>query len=837
MTPGHQISRYRIVRPLGKGGMGEVFEAEDLRLGRRVALKFLPHAVTNETGRKRFLNEARLAAQLRHPHICPIFDVEEAEGHVFLAMAMIEGETLLSRLRAGVIPRETALRWAREVLSGLEAAHAAGIVHRDIKSSNLMVDGEGRITILDFGLAQRGGDERLTQVGFAIGTPAYMAPEQARGMAVDERADIWALGMVLFEMLTGRLPDAGLDTATSLPPALDRVVAKALAPRPADRWNSAREMRLAIEGVSGPAVSTGENVTATTMVPTLRRPRAWRFALPAAALGLLALAGWGLYPRAAAPRPLASPGVARVRRVAILPLVAEMDAPRVVGDGLLELLADAIGDAERAGQQIWAVPMAEVRGRRLSSTEEARRVYGVDWAVTGKAEAAGPQVKLTLGLVDTASMQQTAQETFLYDPARPLPSRELALTHMRNLLHLAPAPVAAAKPASGDAYAAYLEGRGLMARYDRSGNLDLAIQRFSQAVEADPGFAIAHASLGEAYWTKANRLNAQPELTRQALEHARRAVTLDPGVPLTHAKLGLILARTGAHEAAIAELGRALELAPGNAEASRELAEVLANQGKFAEAEKRYREAIRERPTDWLGHLQLAFFYEDRARLGESEQQLREAGHLAPENETVVRNLGRLYRLQGRYPEAVTEFLKAIRLQPTARTYNSLGVTYYFMHDYSKAVVALEAAIELDGAAHQYWGNLGASASMSPEDRGKSVPALQKAAEMAESRLRVTPTLHSAMADVAEYRARLGQKQEALAAIGRIPESARGPLAGRLVVSYELSGKREDALRALRTYYANPITLREVFDEPALENLRGDAAFGAAVDAVRAKAK
>ena len=885
MTPGQLISRYRIVRPIGKGGMGEVFEAEDQRLGRRVALKFLPDATTSDNNRKRFLNEARLAAQLRHPHICPIFDVEECEGRIFLAMALINGETLSARLRRGPIPLETALRWSREILSGLEAAHAAGIVHRDIKSSNLMVDSDGHITILDFGLAQRGGDERLTQVGWAVGTPAYMAPEQARGVAVDERADLWAFGMVLFEMLTGRLPEASLDAASAyqpgLPPALDRIVAKALASRPADRWSSAREMRQSIESISpiatpsaGPAFGP-ESVTQTLLIaqpssipshqgpshqgsglqtpasPSWPSPSRWQMGLAAAALALT-LAGWGLY-RQATPRtdgtadgtaPMASKAS---RRIVILPLTAGSstgtDTERAVGDGLLELLAEAISDAERAGQRIWAVPVAEVRGRQLASPEEARRVYGVDLAVAGKASREGAKVRLTLDLVETAGLKQIAQETFLYDPADPLRSRELALARMRKLLALDPLPTTVRKIAgptpnpTGGSYAAYLEGRGLMARFDRPGNLDLAIERFAAAVQSDPGFALAHAGLAEASWTKAKRLNADPQLTAQALHHARRAVSLDPGVPLTHIKLGKILAETGQHELAIAELARALELAPGNADASRELAEVLANQGKFAEAEKLYLESIRERPTDWLGHLQLAFFYEDRARLAESERQLREAGKLAPENETVVRNLGRLYRLQGRYPEAVDQFLRAIQLQPSARSYNSLGLTYYLMHDYRKSVVALETAIELDGAAHQYWGNLGASSALSLDDRGKSIPSLRKAAELAERRLQVTPKLYSVLADLAEYRARLGDAKSSLAALARIPEAARAPLAGRIVVSLELSGRRPEAIRALRAYFSNPLTLREVLDEPALANLRGDSAFGPAINAVRAKSQ
>ena len=561
----------------------------------------------------------------------------------------------------------------------------------------------------------------------------------------------------------------------------------------------------------------------------------------AAAALTLALVGWGVYrqatPEASVVPPLATKAA---RRLVILPLTAATPTERAVGDGLLELLSDAIGDAERAGQPIWVVPLAEVRSRQLASAEEARRAYGVDLAVVGKAAPEGAKIRLTLDLVETASLKSIGHETFLYDPADSLRSRELALAGMRKLIDLDPLPATVQKLAgpalspNGGSYAAYLEGRGLMARFDRPGNLELAMERFTSAVQADPAFALAHAGLAEASWTKAKRLNADPGLTAQALAHARRAVELGAGVPLTHIKLGKILAETGEHAAAIAEFQQALQLAPGNADASRELADVFANQGKFPEAEKLYREAIQERPTDWLGHLQLAFFYEDRARLAESEKELREAGQLAPENETVVRNLGRLYRLQGRYPEAVDQFLRAIKLQPSARAYNSLGFTYYLTHEYRKSVVALETAIELDGAAHQYWGNLGASAALSPDDRGKSIPALRKAAELAERRLQVTPKLYSVLADLAEYRARLGDSKSSLAALARVPGAARTPLATRIVVSYELCGQRAQALRAVHDYFSK-LTVREVLDEPVLANLRADAAFGPALDAVRAK--
>src|SRR5258706_5682203 len=206
MTSGDTISRYRIIGPLGKGGMGEVYKAEDTRLQRPVALKFLPPGVLTDKDKKRLLNEAQSAALIRHPNVCPIYDVEEADGQIFIAMAYIEGETLARKISRGPLGIGFAIDIAIQIANGLEQAHELGVVHRDIKSTNVIVDAGGHVSILDFCLALRAGLTRLTVQGHAAGNPAYMSPEQGRGFEVDPRTHIWSFGVLLFVMVTGRLP-------------------------------------------------------------------------------------------------------------------------------------------------------------------------------------------------------------------------------------------------------------------------------------------------------------------------------------------------------------------------------------------------------------------------------------------------------------------------------------------------------------------------------------------------------------------------------------------------------------------------------------------------------
>ena len=286
--------------------MGVVYEAEDTRLDRPVALKFLPPDSFDDRDRERFLNEARAAARIRHPNVCPIYDVDEADGRIFIAMAYLEGETLASRIARGPMEIQDAIRIAIQIAAGLEQAHELGIVHRDIKSGNILIGLGGHVSILDFGLALLPGAARMTAAGCASGTPAYMSPEQARAQDVDARTDIWSLGVVLFEMVTGVLPFRGTQSVAvahavvydpapavsslrpDAPAALENAIRKALEKSPADRWQRARDFAAELKRLLEPQpAGAGE---ATRTMPGLVSPPAPRRKLGLAALCLLAVA-------------------------------------------------------------------------------------------------------------------------------------------------------------------------------------------------------------------------------------------------------------------------------------------------------------------------------------------------------------------------------------------------------------------------------------------------------------------------------------------------------------------------------------------------------------------
>ncbi len=258
---GQTVSHYRILEKLGAGGMGVVYKAEDTKLKRTVALKFLSHqVVVSPDAKARLLHEAQAAAALDHQNICTIYEIEEADGHIFIVMAFVEGESVKEKIAAGPLPLTDVFDIAKQTLEGLAEAHRKRIIHRDVKPANLMVSGSGQVKIMDFGLARAEGQTKLTKTGVSVGTITYMSPEQARGDATDQRTDIWSFGVLLYEMITGRLPFRGdheqavlysvlnedpepvTALRTGVPMELERVVNKAMAKGPEDRYQHLDDM-------------------------------------------------------------------------------------------------------------------------------------------------------------------------------------------------------------------------------------------------------------------------------------------------------------------------------------------------------------------------------------------------------------------------------------------------------------------------------------------------------------------------------------------------------------------------------------------------------------------
>ncbi len=869
MTAGDSISHYRILSEIGKGGMGVVYKAEDTRLHRTVALKFLTpdqQAVLGEDAeqKQRFLREARIAARLSHPNICPIHEVDEVDGTLFFAMAYIEGQTLGQLIKSTIqLPESQILDLAIQIANGLEEARRQNVVHRDIKSSNIIVTPQGHAYILDFGLALAEGTSRLTVSGQVYGTPGYMSPEQARGQDIDHRSDVWALGVVLYEMLTGRRPFGAASHLQTLyaivnedpapieqlrpelPAAYSQIVNKALAKNPDLRWQTAGELAEALRQVRetgrlasrpSPAYSEGEEATTTLRMgnpngAALTRRRTW-LAWGSAAVVVVSLLGGVLYWRFTA-----AGRTTREKHVAVLPFdVIGNDASlRATTDGLVETLTSRLTGMEDLPWKIQVVPASEIRARKITSAEDARRIYGANLVIAGSAQPAdNSSVQLIMNLIDTETMRQTGSRTLQLNLGNPIAIRDAAFGSLIRLLEVQLTPgknmsldgnaSGPGETADPDAYGDYLRGRGYLARFDVAGNIEGAINSMESALRRDPNYTLARVSLAEAYWRKALQ-SSDKQWAARAIAEAEKAVQMTPDLAAARSRLGDIYSQNGRPEDAIRELQAALRVDPGHVEAHRALAMLYENMGRVSEAETAYVEVTQRRPSDWLAFVHLGVFYWNQNRYEQAEAAFARAKTLTPDNEIVYRNLAGMRLRQGRYADAQKEVQRALQLTPSARGYSLLGLAYYYNRRYAEAAKALESSVAIDPAYYVGWGNLGSAYRQIPGSKEKAGAAFRKAIELGRKRLEVTPTNYSVRANLTEYWAKLGNTSEALAEMARIPAQRQGEFWGRLALAYELCGKRAEAVRFVQQALASEAMPQEVKDDPELTGLLADPAL------------
>jgi serine/threonine protein kinase/tetratricopeptide (TPR) repeat protein len=836
---GRTISHYRILDKLGEGGMGIVYRAQDTRLDRLVALKFLPLEEEDGPSRERFLREARAAAHVHHPYICPIYQVGEVDGQLFIAMALVEGTTLRDTVKRGPFPISEAIDLALQVASGLQVAHEQGVVHRDIKSSNIVMDRQGNACILDFGLALRSTEERVTVPGSSIGTPAYMSPEQAMGDTVDARTDLWALGVVLFEMLTGRLPfqgerDLGVmysivnkepARATSLradiPDGLQDILDRALAKDPRHRYQTAAEMSAALRAVREGASAR----TRTIALPPLKRPRSYlnrRTLLIAAPflIGAAALFAWRMME-------------SRVKNVAVIPLeVIGGDEPtRVLADGLVESLTSQLTQLERFQGKLMVIPASEIRSRHVTSAADAARSYGANLVITGSAQHLGDRVQFTLNLVDTRSLRQIASRSIDYDAANPIALRNEAIQKAVDILAISVAPEAskalkAGETASSAAYAQFLVGSGYLARYDVRGNLPRAIESLRKAVELDPQYSVAWAALARAY----QRGQADdPSYISLALAAVQRAIDLSPDLVSAYiTRVDLRISQKQV-DAAIADATHARRLAPNDGEACYALGNAYEAAGRVKEAEQAFAEAVKRRPSDWYTYVLLGAFYIRQSKFHEARNALEAARKITPDNAVVNRNLAVVNMREGRYADAESQLRRALTFDPSARSYNALGLAYYYQHQYADAAASLRKGLDLAPNIYQLWGNLGTVIRRVPGQ--KPDEAFSKAIALATIALHAAPGDSNIHANLAEYYAKLSQCPAALEQIHQISTDLRAPYMTRIALAYELCGDRANAIETVGSLLQNPTSLNEIRNDPDLQNLWQDARFQAVVQA------
>jgi eukaryotic-like serine/threonine-protein kinase len=639
LEAGQTISHYRVTSPLGAGGMGEVYLAEDTALGRRVALKLLAaHLTADEERVRRFRQEALAASALNHPNILTVYEVGRWRGRDFIATEYVEGVTLRTRMRGKGLSLADALDITLQIVGALAAAHAAGIVHRDIKPENVMVRPDGLVKVLDFGIAKyarpaRGRDAKdswvKTATGVVVGTTAYMSPEQARGQEVDARADIWSVGVILYEMVARRLPFLGKTPTDRVAAILER--------EPLPLGRARRGVPAELERVVGRALAKDRDERyerAADLSEDLRRLRAslgderpFRFALPAPASGLLssrkrrtvALAALLLVTAAVLVAGLSylfsrqgstPPPQTEIKSLAVLPLenLSGDAAQDYFSDGLTEAL---ITDLAKIGAlRVMSRPsVMKYKGVRRAPSEIGREL-NVDAMLRGSVARSGERVRIAVELIHAATGRALWADSYERDVRDVLALQrdivgEIKIKLMPQQEQMQAGSV---RPVNPEAYDHYLRGRFYLNRQTRDGN-EAAIAALERAVAADQTFAAAFAELAQAYvWKLFLFAPGEEKWAEKAFVAAEKALALDPDSAVAHLARGRLLwtpANRFPHEKAIREYRRALALDPTLDEARNQLALIYCHIGAFDEALRESQEAVATNPNNNLAQFRI----------------------------------------------------------------------------------------------------------------------------------------------------------------------------------------------------------------------------------------
>ncbi len=771
--------------------MGEAYLADDILLHRAVVIKRMSQRLCHEDDRKRFLSEAKRAAAINNSHVVQIYDVLDAEGELLLVLEYVDGGELRRRY-----PRRVALDQffplALQIADGVAAAHAAHVVHCDLKPGNILLTHNGIAKVLDFGLARQLSRQEEATVSIAqprlAGTPGFMPPEMIREQEIDERADIFALGVIFYELLTAKAPFAGptlLDTLhktvheepapvssfdPGTPAEIDWIVCKMLAKSREERYQSVREVITDLTTCQRKLYGTPLS-TLAAMPGRRRRSRTRHWALIAAALGMLiATAGYFSVRRHVQPmvNQVATAVPVHYRSVAVLPFQIIGEAQQnlaAYSDGICVTLTSKLARIA-AAHELQVTPASEVRRLSLSNASAAKQQVGADLVIEGQLEKIGKAVRITYNLVDTRTMSQLRSEQVedtidnsfkledkIVDGALNMLDVQLEDTERRSLEQRGTSDPAA--------YDLFLTGSGYLREYEDPENVERAIESFQGALLKDANYAQASAALGRAYWRK-YELTHQPSLVGEARVACEAAVKKNPGLPDSHLCLGIIAAGTGEYEKAVKELETVVQAEPSNDIALRELASTYEKIKEPAAAEQVYKRGIAARPHYWAGYDWLGAFYARQARYEEAAEEFREAIDQSPANAMLYSSLGGVYILQGKNQEAIEALQKAVALRPSASVYQNLGQAYLHERKFDDAINAFRQALDQGNRAYALYSVLGDAYFWSHSYKTEAEDAYKQSNKIAQEQQSVNPRDQGLNVMLAYNFAALGDETQAL---------------------------------------------------------------------------
>ena len=871
LAPGSQFGpRYRIESLLGEGGMGKVYKAYDSEVGRNVALKLVkPELAKNPASMERLKQELLLASQISHKNILRIHDLGDVGGLKFISMAYVDGKDLHNLIATeGKLPILRAVAITRLLCLALEAAHHEGVVHRDLKPQNVLMDSNGQVFVSDFGLAKslEGPSTMMTTAGEVLGTPRYMSPEQAESKSADNRSDLYSLGLILYEMVTGDLPfgsDSIMQTMyqrvtedakspqllnPEVPDYLSEIILRCLKRDPKQRYQNAREIVTDLDRGAGPPADSGASIALPPislppdasfapigLAPSRKRKPVLVWSL-AGVLVLVALIfgvpqsrhivlGW---------IPGSSKSAAGVSRnakfVAILPFRT------LGGDASLDDAANGIVEALSA-------KLFQLKDVHLATAAAAAKVnpkdpmaqigqsLGVKLLVQGSVQGAGDRMAVVVSLDEAATGRRIWSQQFSGLKQDLLTMQDQIYAGLLSAFDLKLSNEEMAKSTGHftenvGAYALYLKGRSLLRSGQRDEKtLQQALDLFNGATLKDPGFTLAYTGIADTC-RYLYTLKKDGTWAVKGLGAANRAQELNDALPEVHFALGSLYTATGKSAEAVSELKRALELAPNSDEGYLRLGRAYLNMGQKPEAVAAYQHAIDANPYYWSNYNMLGIAYSKFGDNALASQAFQRVTELDPKNPNGWINLGALALHEGDWNLAIPAFRKALELKPSVESYSNLGTSYFFLGQYEEARVNFEKAAEMSPKDGELVGFL-ADSYRRLGQVPKARATYEQAISLAYQSLQTNPRDAKSLAALGLYYAKEGDTTKGSEFIRR----ARGIDPEAVDFLYDeaaintLANRTPEALRSLEQALTKGYSPKAVLSDPELTPLRQQPQF------------
>ncbi len=841
---GKTISKYKVIERIGAGAMGEVYKAEDTELRRPVALKFLSREMTlDETYAKRFMREAQAASALDHPNVCTIYEINHTrDKRMYIAMAYCDGLSLREQLAKGLMDVGSAVGYALGVADCLAQAHRKGIIHRDIKPANLVVTGESVVKVLDFGLAKLAGRSQVTSSGTTLGTLSYMSPEQAKAMEVDNRSDIFSLGVTLYEMLTGESPfyadnEAAVvykilnvdptpvcELRSEVSEDLERVVTKAMEKNPEDRYQSMEEFRDelfdVLHAIEPSRAMRFESFRRTGKRQVKKRSRLmWPSVLAAIVLVAVVL-NWSSIKRI-----LGFGGVGDSKGIAVLQLDASSVGAggNAFAKGLAVDLTSRIQRLSEFDPDLWVVPDGRVRNAGIDDPARALKTFGVDAVIVGSVSETEDAYGFELRLVDPYAVRPLAVfesstddyswQKEMYEWIAGVLEVEMDSTQVGMLT--------AGDPGDWEASGLVVVGLGYLTETDPV-YADSALMTFGDALLIEPEYASAHVGHARALYRK-NRQSEGSGWVDDAVSSCRAALEIDSLRGDAYRTLSNIHANVGENDQAVEDLLRAIRVNPRDSRARHDLAFTYLRNGRYDKTEQMCRAAIVANPSYWGGYEDLGYVCYVLGKYDEAIAQFEKAAELTPDFGPNYNYLGALYYIKERWPEAIANFEKSFALKKNYEACANLGTLYYMEGRFADAARMYEWALEYHPSDHLVVGNLAVAYYYIPAERERAAPLFEKAITLARAKLAETPGDAGLMAVLAGYYS-IDHPDSAVyfaeQALAIAPDDSE--VLFRAAGVYEQIDERPRALVLLGDALANGYSLKVVENEEQFVELRKD---------------